>query len=217
MHFALTLFVLSTLSAASGQLMDNNHLPLTNAKRLAMGLPPLPPRRAVWNSKTDEKLGYLSAQPNTVPSFANFQSSVIGALIVTFTTSSTSSNTGLIISIVNGPPNLPYFSAFLNTISSTSLPEIRVGNNGVGWFTATADIDSQQTSANGAWVYTESAIWTFDQDSYFLTPVWRNHNSGRPTSVPQIYYQSNSKFHSSQRTNEIPLLQSFQVSNCLIT
>ncbi|KAK7046245.1 hypothetical protein R3P38DRAFT_2873189 [Favolaschia claudopus] len=126
-------FVLCAASTLPLGFVNNVERP-TNAKRLALGLPPLPPRRAtrarsaarsmasplppgtyscnvgVTDASTTELLGYLSPPPSANQYHGTLQPSASGALSVRLA-ASTSSSTGSSLVALNGPAGYPYITA----------------------------------------------------------------------------------------------------------
>ncbi|KAJ7489121.1 hypothetical protein FB451DRAFT_1390292 [Mycena latifolia] len=187
-------------------------LPSTNAKRLQLGLPLLPPRRRAPTPRgsaprsepspgvlitrtynlaatvmgTSQFLGYVSASVNSFGVYGAFQSTQGGALQVTFTYSGLA-HTALSLSTPNGlNMAYPFFGATLGAPDNSYYLST---DNYVGAFlggttqvSAGPPVMGSSTVLPSGW--SESAIWTYDSTSRVLTPKWTNADgSSPPTTV----------------------------------
>ncbi|KAF7352069.1 hypothetical protein MVEN_01169700 [Mycena venus] len=194
---------------------DANNLPLTNAKRLALGLPLLPPRRAptprgtaagssvsilppvvhtcnilVQDASTGQPLGYISPTLADGSRYATVQTSPVGALSVTFSASATS-HTQLTLQAINGDPDLPILAAYVSA-GSPSSTDLGPDRAGIARLIARAPPEPS-ASRRGviiapAYSHSETTIWSYDLVSQALTAQWTNSDGSTPQTL--IYYDA---------------------------
>ncbi|KAF7340209.1 hypothetical protein MVEN_01939500 [Mycena venus] len=185
---------------------EDHPLPSTNAKRLELGLPLLPPRRATPRgsapraepspgtlitrtcnlkatvSGTTTLLGYVSQSVNNFGVYGNLLPSTTGALEVTFTYSGLA-HTALNLLTTNGNSVYPYFGAVLaapdNNYNMRS--DNSVGAFVVGTPKTSAGPPGYVGSTDTTFGYAESAIWTYDSETQVLTPVFVSPDGTSPT------------------------------------
>ncbi|KAK6984804.1 hypothetical protein R3P38DRAFT_3292149 [Favolaschia claudopus] len=179
-------FVLCAASALPLGFVNNVERP-TNAKRLALGLPPLPPRRAtrvrsaarsmasplppgtyscnvgVTDASTTELLGYLSPPTSGNQYYGTLQPSAAGSLCYPYITARVSSQPGY--------------------------QEISPATNVAGSFIGTSS-SSPSTQRRTTATYSETDVWSFDPVSMELSIVWKNHENGgvRTSVIPNLFY-----------------------------
>ncbi|KAJ7100939.1 hypothetical protein B0H15DRAFT_944231 [Mycena belliarum] len=190
---------------------------LTNAKRLALGLPllrphrritapptssPLPPVpqrcniRAVGTDNTD--FGYLSPLWNGFGEYGMFQASPDGALELAFSYSP-GSPSQISITAANGPSAMYSFFGAIVGFASTS-NDFGLGSYHyayLGGTTQTAagappssDGDNSFSAATGISKDIESAIWSYDPVTHALTAQWVNTDGAAPAT--HIVYANDS-------------------------
>ncbi|KAJ7351991.1 hypothetical protein DFH08DRAFT_956810 [Mycena albidolilacea] len=187
---------------------DANNLPFTNAKRLALGLPLLPPRprRAptprgtaassvsilppvvhtcnilVQDASAGQPGGYISPTLTDGSRYAPVQTSPVDVLSVTFSASATS-HTQLTLQAVNGDPDLP-------TLAFPAVPTS--GLIALACLIALAPPESSPSRRGviiaPAYSHSETAIWSYDLVSQALTSQRTNSDGSTPQTL--IYYDA---------------------------
>ncbi|KAJ7818782.1 hypothetical protein B0H14DRAFT_3876891 [Mycena olivaceomarginata] len=189
-------------------------LRLTNGRRLALGLPLLPPRRATPRqaaagssasmlppavatcniraayASTGQSLGYLSPAITSF-NYRTFQDTQAGALVFTFTASASASsslNTQLTLMTTNGDPDYPVNGAVVRGVrdTATDLGPDRSATASLSPVSA-PDPPSALDRRTG-YGHTETAIWTYDPASHALSAQWANTDGAMPRNY--IYYDS---------------------------
>ncbi|KAG8965096.1 hypothetical protein FRC00_011017 [Tulasnella sp. 408] len=164
---------------------------MTNAKRLALKLPPLKPKalRRVKNKDDDSVLGYLTRNINTFGEYGTFQPAQADSLEVTFYASPDDpSPEELDLHADNGPTaTFPYVGAgyasdsddfgtgsynyayVAGTQQSPAGSSAQVGDNTF----------SIATGIPGDW---ESAIWKYNRATQEITAQWINTDGSSPAT-----------------------------------
>ncbi|KAJ7287273.1 hypothetical protein C8J57DRAFT_1707636 [Mycena rebaudengoi] len=178
---------------------------MSNALRLARGLPLNPPHRGKGSHARKStlppttvsgyifvsSLGYVSPQLNDFGELGYFLPSKTGAMKVALTYYADQPSTPLNIRVIGG-------SYFLGGISGYNSPsdDLVAGKpnyNFLGYTTETP-VNSLPTAGNNSFTQTtgifeniESAIWNFNVGTGALTPRWINVDSSAPADISIFY------------------------------
>ncbi|KAJ7461212.1 hypothetical protein FB451DRAFT_490584 [Mycena latifolia] len=182
---------------------------LTNAKRFALGLPPLKPRRRgsaaraassplppvtqtcnIFAKGTDgTDYGYISPVWNGFGEYGTFQSAQAGALEVSFS-SSPDSRSQLGLTATNGPSaGVPFFGAISGFASSSD--DFGAGSPNYAYLGGTTQTAGGATPSSGTNSFTtatgipenfESAIWSYDFATQALSAQWINTDGSAPAT-----------------------------------
>ncbi|KAJ7100943.1 hypothetical protein B0H15DRAFT_944235 [Mycena belliarum] len=204
---------------------------LTNAKRLALGLPllkphrrvtapptssPLPPVhqrcivRAVGTDNTD--FGYLSPLWNAFNEYGLFQASPDGALELAFSYPP-GSPSQISITAANGPSAVyPFFGAIVAFYSTSNDFDLGSYNHAyLGGTTQTAagappspEGSNSFSAGTGIPMDIESAIWSYDPVTHALTAQWINTDGAAPPT--HIVYVNDSN-HALAITGDVVALR----------
>jgi hypothetical protein len=190
-------------------------LPLTNARRLQLGLPLKKPIRrshapiakrsgippisincyiSVTNTDSGAVLGYISPQFNDFGEYGYFQPSQAGALSVTLSYQPTDLSSPVNIIANNSPdPTVSFFGGIVGYASSSD--DLGPGNPNYNYIGGTVQVASgaQPTDGGNSFEdltqideHIESAIWLYDPINSLLTPQWIN-SDGSSTATSLIY------------------------------
>ncbi|KAJ6550986.1 hypothetical protein DFH09DRAFT_1499577 [Mycena vulgaris] len=190
---------------------------LTNAKRLALGMPPLKPRRrggaaraanspavpipqtcnirAQGTDGTD--FGFISPVWNGFGEYGTFQSAQDGALEVSFSYSADSS-TQIGFTATNGPSATFPLMGAIDGFASDS-PDFAVGSYNYAYLGGTTQSPpgsppfsgaSSFSTATGISERIESAIWSYDPKTQAITAQWVNTDGSMPAT--HIVYANDS-------------------------
>ncbi|KAJ6527852.1 hypothetical protein DFH09DRAFT_1186257 [Mycena vulgaris] len=182
---------------------------LTNAKRLALGLPPLKPRRrgmaaraassplppvtqtcnirAQGTDGTD--FGFISPVWNGFGEYGTFQSAQDGALVVSFSYSA-NSPTQIDFTATNGPSATFPFMGATDGFASDS-PNFAVGSYNYAYLGGTTQSPPGSPPFSGATSFStatgisksfESAIWSYDPKTQAITAQWVNTDGSMPAT-----------------------------------
>ncbi|KAJ7328077.1 hypothetical protein DFH08DRAFT_1084649 [Mycena albidolilacea] len=183
-------------------------MPATNARRFALGLPPLAPRRtrvrapraqpsAVAPTQTSCNIavmssngtfGFINATWNGFGEYGLFQAEQAGSLEVTISSSGTTASE-LDLTATNSPDGTyPYFGALLG-LASTSSDFGPASYAYLGGITQTpagspplSTGDSSFTAATGTSAVIESAIWRYDPATQSISAQWINTDGSAPAT-----------------------------------
>ncbi|KAJ7087498.1 hypothetical protein C8R44DRAFT_893200 [Mycena epipterygia] len=182
--------------------------PLTNAKRLAMGLPPLNPRRRgavaprqsplppastkcnILATETDGTFaGYVSPAWNSFGEYGALQDAQDGALEVSFSYSPDSPGQ-LSFTATNGPDATYPFIGAIKGISSSS-SDLGPGSANYAYLGGTSQTPAGSPPSAGDNAFDaathltediESAIWSYDSSTQAITAQWINTDSSAPST-----------------------------------
>ncbi|TFK43108.1 hypothetical protein BDQ12DRAFT_642516 [Crucibulum laeve] len=192
---------------------------LTNARRLAEGLPLNPPKRRTHTEVSralpsgtpsndvrqgiiqvftgDILLGYVKAATN---SFGEYGITADAAQALLVSVDVTDAATGVAdIGTINGPDaSYPFFGGIVGFSSSND--DLASGSFNYVYLGATTQTEPNSPPVDGANSFThatslskkiESAIWTFDASTNTLTSQWINTDSSSPATFIGYYASDN--------------------------
>ncbi|KAF8217985.1 hypothetical protein K438DRAFT_1925249 [Mycena galopus ATCC 62051] len=192
-------------------------LPLTNAKRLQLGLPLKQPTRRytakaaiakrsaipsaippasitasiLVNNASGSALGYLNPQLNAFGEYGYVNDSLSGALSVTFSYDPTSPSAIFDVTANNGvDANFPFFGAIVGYASTSN--DLGPGSSNYNYLGAT---------------------WSYDPVTALLTPQWTNTN-GSIVAASMLYDATNVTF---LMTGDIDAFTKFDVNATIVT
>jgi len=183
---------------------------MTNARRLAEGLPLLPPKKRehaarsapsstppeltrglieVWIADTGVQTGFIAQDPNQFGEYT-ITSSAPDALIVQFDRVTASIHGPVNIPAENGIPNFPLLGAVTgfastsdNLGSGSSNYAYVVGTNETPVNSHPASVGNSFSTTTGISEDSESAIWSFSFTNGHIEPQWVNTDGSQPSTV----------------------------------
>ncbi|KAH9926339.1 hypothetical protein B0H21DRAFT_826576 [Amylocystis lapponica] len=182
--------------------------PMTNAKRMARGLPPNRPRFQIYGSHLEPRMSdvpnpcppvtgyiqvgglgtatYVSRTPNAFGEYGT-TTDISAALSVQYTSCDSTSPFDLVA--LNGIADYPYFGAISGFSDAT--PNLSASSPNYFYLGGTVHTapgappaigGNSFTAATGTSESIESAIWTLDSSSGVLTAHWVNPDGSNPAS-----------------------------------